>query len=241
MEQNRSFTYSQSRETTFDAGLQKHFQQVYNIMALGLAVTGTTAFAVAQIPGVESVFASIAQNPIIALAVAFAPMMAMMALFNPHRMRTASFQSLVLGFVGFSAFFGALMASIFMVYSPESIIKTFFITAATFAATSIYGYKTKSDLSGMGSMLRMAVIGLFLAVIVNLFLQSPVMHMAISAVGVLIYTGLTAWDTQQIKETYRYSYSGDTTSKLAVMGALGLYMNFIMLFQFLLQFMGNRE
>jgi FtsH-binding integral membrane protein len=242
MEPNRStFSSSQSRETTFDAGLQKHFQQVYNIMALGLVVTGSTAYMVSTIPGVENVFMAISQNMFIALAVAFAPMMAMMMLFSPNRIRTASFQSLVLGFVGFSAFFGAIMASIFLAYSPESIIKTFFITAGTFAATSIYGYTTKTDLSSMGSFLRMGVIGLFLAIVVNLFLQSPVMHMAISAIGVLIYTGLTAWDTQQIKETYRYSYGGHATGKLAVMGALNLYMNFIMLFQFLLQFLGNRE
>lgn len=240
MEQNRS-TIGQTREKTFDVGLQKHFQQVYNIMAMGLCVTGFTAYVVAQIPVAQQFFGYIAQNPFLALFVAFMPMMAMMMLFNPNRMRTASFSSLVLGFAAFSAFWGALLSVIFLAYDPTSIVKTFFVTAGTFAAMSIWGYTTRRDLTSMGTFLRMGVIGLFLAIVVNLFFQSPVLHMAISAIGVLIYTGLIAWDTQQIKEMYNYSHGGVANNKLAVMGALSLYINFIMLFQFLLQFMGGRE
>lgn len=240
MEQNRS-TLSQTRETTIDAGLQKHFQSVYNIMALGLCVTGFSAYMVSKIPAAAAFFAMAAQNPFIGLAVMALPMMAMMMLFHPSRLRTSSFQSLMLGFVGFSAFWGAILSVIFMVYEPSSIVKTFFITAGTFAATSIYGYTTKSDLSSMGNFLRMAAFGLFLAIVVNIFLQSPIMHLAISAIGVLVYTGLIAWDTQNIKEMYRYSNSGVANQKLALMGALHLYLNFIMLFQFLIQFMGVRQ
>ena len=240
MEQNRS-VHTGSRETTIDAGLQKHFQSVYNIMALGLCVTGFTAYIVAQIPAAQSFFVMIAQNPIIGLAVMALPMIMISMMFSPSRMRTASFQSLVLGFVGFSAFWGALMSVIFMVYEPSSIVKTFFVTAGTFAAMSIWGYTTKKDLSSMGAFLRMGVIGLLLAIVVNLFFQSPVLHMAISAIGVLIYTGLIAWDTQKIKETYAYSHGATANQKLAVMGALHLYINFVMLFQFLIQFMGVRQ
>lgn len=241
MEQNRSTFQTQTRETTFDVGLQKHFQSVYNIMALGLCVTGLSAYIIAQIPAAQAFFAMATQNPMIGLAVMALPMIAMMMMFSPSRIHRSSFQSLVLGFVAFSAFWGALLSVIFMVYDPISIVKTFFVTAGTFAAMSIWGYTTKKDLSSMGSFLRMGAIGLLLAIVVNLFFQSPVMHLAISAIGVLIYTGLIAWDTQQIKEQYSYAHGSTTNSKLAVMGALGLYLNFIMLFQFLLQFMGNRE
>lgn len=240
MEQNRS-TLSQTRETTLDVGLQKHFQTVYNIMAMGLCITGFTAYVVAQIPAAQSFFMMMSQNPFLGLAVMAAPMILMMMLFSPGRIQRASFQSLVLGFAAFSAFWGAILSVIFMVYEPMSIVKTFFVTAGAFAATSIYGYTTKSDLSTMGSYARMAAFGLFLAIVVNVFLQSPVMHIVISGLGVLIYTALIAWDTQKIKETYSYAHGGTTNSKLAVMGALGLYINFIMLFQFLLQFMGSRE
>lgn len=240
MELNRS-AMPRTRETTFDVGLQKHFQSVYNIMALGLCVTGLSAYIVAQIPAAQQFFVMAAQNPMVGLAIMALPMMAVMFLFSPTRMRTASFQSLVLGFVGFSAIWGALLSVIFMVYDPISIVKTFFVTAGTFAVMSVWGYTTKRDLASMGSFLRMGAIGLLLAIVVNVFFQSPVMHMAISAIGVLIYTGLIAWDTQNIKETYSYAHGAEANSKLAVMGALGLYMNFIMLFQFLLQFMGNRE
>ncbi|MFN3700833.1 MAG: Bax inhibitor-1 family protein [Alphaproteobacteria bacterium] len=241
MEQQNRSTFTQVKETTFDAGLQKHFQSVYNIMALGLCVTGLTAYVVAQMPAAQQFFVMAAQNPMIGLAIMALPMIGIMMLFSPSRVRTSSFQSLVMGFVAFSALWGALLSVIFMVYEPSSIVKTFFITAGTFAAMSIWGYTTKRDLSSMGAFLRMGVIGLLLAIVVNLFMQSPVMHMAISAIGVLIYTGLIAWDTQNIKETYSYAHGGQTNSKLAVMGALSLYVNFIMLFQFLLQFLGSRD
>ncbi len=239
--QTDRFSQVQQDTTTFDEGLQKHFQGVYNIMALGLAVTGVTSYVVSQIPGVEQFYMMMHSNVFIALAVMAAPMMLMMTLFSGRRLATASFQSLVLGFIGFSAFFGALLGSIFLVYSTASIVKTFFITAATFSGMSIWGYTTKLDLSKMGAMLRMAVLGLILAIFVNVVFQSPFMHMMISGIGILIYTGLTAWDTQNIKEMYNRNNGHALNSKLSVMGALSLYMNFIMLFQFLLQFMGNRD
>ena len=239
--QTDRFSNVQTKEKSFDAGLQRHFQGVYNIMALGLVVTGVTSYMVSQIPGIEQAYMMMQKNMFIGLAVMAAPMMLMAMLFSENRMRTASFQSLMLGFVGFSAFFGAVLGSIFLAYSTASIVKTFFITSATFAGMSIYGYTTKTDLSRMGSLLRMAVLGLILAIVINLFFQSPYMHMITSGLGVLVYTGLTAWDTQNIKRMYHQSNGSDVNARLSVMGALSLYVNFIMLFQFLLQFLGDRE
>ena len=136
---------------------------------------------------------------------------------------------------------GLSMSYIFAVYSSESIARVFFVTAGMFAATSIYGYTTKKDLAAMGSFLFMGLIGLIIAMVVNIFLQSTMMQFVISGVGVLIFTGLTAWDTQRIKETYHASHGSETLTKMATMGALSLYLDFINLFQFLLQIMGNRE
>jgi FtsH-binding integral membrane protein len=136
---------------------------------------------------------------------------------------------------------GLSLASIFLVYTGESIVRVFFITAASFGALSLWGYSTKRDLSGMGSFLFMGLIGLILAMIVNIFLASSALQFAISAIGVLIFAGLTAYDTQQIKEMY---WEGDDTlvaGRKAIMGALRLYLDFINLFMFLLQFLGNRE
>jgi FtsH-binding integral membrane protein len=129
---------------------------------------------------------------------------------------------------------------VFIAFSAESIARVFFITAGTFAAVSLYGYTTKRDLSGMGSFMFMGMIGLFLAMIVNLFLQSEMVHFVVSIIGVMVFTGLAAWQTQALKETYAYGRMEDN-GKLAVMGALGLYLSFINLFQFLLNLMGNRE
>ena len=144
-------------------------------------------------------------------------------------------------FFAFSAVFGASLSVVFLAYAGADIARAFFITAATFAATSVYGYVTKTDLSKMRSFLIMGVIGIFIAAIVNIFLQSTMLDFIISAVGVLVYTGLVAYDTQNIKETYAASNGDDMNNKMAVMGALGLYINFIMLFQFILSLIGNRD
>jgi FtsH-binding integral membrane protein len=152
-----------------------------------------------------------------------------------------SFGTLQIVFWAFAAVMGLSLSSVFLVYTSGSIAKVFFITASMFAATSLYGYTTKRDLAKMGSFLFMGMIGLFIAMIVNIFMQSPVMHYAISALGVLIFTGLTAWDTQRIKEEYHVNHGYELAGKLAVMGAVGLYINFVNIFMFLLSFFGNRE
>lgn len=144
-------------------------------------------------------------------------------------------------FWAFSAIMGLSLSSIFMVYTDASIAKVFFITAATFGAMSLYGYTTKRDLTGMGNFLLMGLIGLIIASIVNIFLASSMLEFAISAIGVLVFVGLTAYDTQKIKESYDVSFGADVLAKGAIMGALSLYLDFINLFLMLLRLFGNRE
>jgi FtsH-binding integral membrane protein len=158
--------------------------------------------------------------------------------FRVHKMSVSAAQT---SFWAFAALMGISLSSIFLVYTTGSIVQTFFITAASFGALSLWGYTTRRDLSGMGSFLIMGVFGLIIAMVVNIFLASPALQFAISGIGVLIFAGLTAYDTQQIKEMY---FEGDSTlvaGRKAIMGALRLYLDFINLFMFLLQFLGNRE
>src|SRR5690606_1619946 len=209
-----------------------------NTMATGLVLTGLVAYLVANTEPLLRLFYG---NQIMHLIVMFAPLAFVFFGFTPARVHRMSAAALAGTFYAFSAVFGLSLAYIFMVYSGESIARVFFITAGMFAGTSIYGYTTKKDLSGFGGLLIMGVWGLLLAVIVNLFLQSAMLHFVISGIGVLVYTGLVAWDTQNLKETYSRSAGDEATAKMAVMGALSLYINFIMLFQFLLSFMGNRQ
>lgn len=226
-----------SAAASYDAGLRAHFQRVYNTMAIGLGVTGLVAWVVANTPVLAQTFLT---PPLVWIA-AFAPLVFCFIGFTPNAIRTRSVGYLNAMFYAFSAVFGISLATIFLIYSGSSIARVFFITAGMFAATSIFGYTTKKDLSGMGGLMIMGAIGLLIAMIVNIFLKSEMMHFVISAIGVIVYTGLTAWDTQRIKETYNIAHGDEANSKMAIMGALSMYLNFIMLFQFLLQFLGNRN
>jgi FtsH-binding integral membrane protein len=155
--------------------------------------------------------------------------------------RRLSVNAANLTFYGFSAVMGLSLASIFMVYSQQSIALVFFITAATFAAMSLYGYTTRTDLTRMGSFLFMGLIGIVIASLVNMFLHSSGLQFIVSIVGVLVFTGLTAYNTQQIRDTYSESYGVESNAKLAVMGALSLYLDFINLFMMILRLVGNRR
>jgi FtsH-binding integral membrane protein len=228
---------SRAGASVIDAGLRAHFQRVYNTMALGLGVTGIVAYAVANVPALMNL---IFGTPLMWVAM-FAPLAFVWFGFSPKAIQRKSTTQLNAMFYLFSAVFGICLATIFVAYAKADIARVFFITAAMFAGTSIFGYTTKRDLSGMGGLLIMGVIGLLIAIIVNLFLQSSMMHFVISVLGVVIYTGLTAWDTQNIKESYHPAAGAEANGKMAVMGALSLYINFIMLFQFLLNLLGNRE
>ncbi len=219
----------------YDAGLRAHMLRVYNYMCAGLILTGVIAFFVASSPAAVGL---IFGTPLKWVAM-LAPLAFILVLsFGVHKM---SFGTLQLVFWAFAATMGVSMASIFLVYSGGSIARVFFITAGMFAATSLYGYTTKRDLAKMGSFLFMGLIGLLIAMVVNIFMQSSAMQFAISILGVLIFTGLTAWDTQRIKETYSEGLGHETAGKLAIMGAVSLYLDFVNMFQFLLALLGNRE
>ena len=217
-----------------DAGLRSYMLSVYNYMASGVLLTGIVALLFASSGMAEQVLATPLRWLIIFAPLAFVMVMS----FGMHRMQTATLQTL---FWSFATAMGLSMSSIFLVYTGVSIAQTFFAVAAAFLGLSLYGYTTKKDLSGFGTFLIMGVVGILVAMIINLFLQSPAMHMAISAIGVLLFAGLTAYDTQRIKSMYAHVAGTDMMGKVVIMGALSLYLDFINMFTFLLSFMGNRE
>ena len=217
-----------------DLGLRQHMMRVYNFMAAGLAVTGVVAYAAIA----TGFYQQIAGTPLIWL-VMLAPLGAVMFLsFRIERLSVGAAQAI---FWGFAAVMGLSLAGIFLIYTGASIARVFFITADTFAATSVYGYMTQRDLSRFGSFLFMGLIGIILAAVVNIFIGSSALQFAISVIGVIVFTGLTAWDTQRIKQIYLHSDPGDALTKKALMGALSLYLNFINLFLMLLRLVGQRR
>ena len=208
---------------------------VYQYMMLGLGVTGIVAYATSATP---ALFNLIYGTPL-AFVVMLAPLgIAWFAFGKIDRMSASTAQ---MWFWAFAAIMGLSMAYIFRVYVAADIVKVFFITAATFGALSLYGYTTPRSLSAWGSFLFMGVVGLVIASVVNIFMQSDALTFAISAIGVLVFAGLTAYDTQQIKEMYSSADDSDTSSKKAILGALNLYMDFINLFLMLLRLFANRE
>jgi uncharacterized protein len=207
-----------------DEGLRSYMLKVYNYMGIGLVVTGRGAL--------------LYTTPLM-WVVALSPLAIVLVLsFGINRLSVPAAQAI---FWGFSALMGLSLSSIFLVYTDASIAKVFFITAATFGAMSLYGYTTKRDLTSIGNFLIMGLIGLIIASIVNIFMQSSMLEFAISVIGVLIFVGLTAYDTQKIKESYSASFGADVLAKGAIMGALNLYLDFINLFMMLLRLFGNRE
>jgi FtsH-binding integral membrane protein len=230
-------TKTRTQTTSYDEGLRSHFRGVYNVMSLGLVITGLVAYAIANSPAAINLLFG---TPL-KWVMMFAPLAFIFFGFSQKAVMTKTAGQLKTMFFLFSAVFGASLSTIFLVYQGADIARAFFITAATFAATSVYGYVTKRDLSQMGSLLIMGVIGILIAALVNIFLQSSALQFAISVIGVLVYTGLVAYDTQNIKETYNAAHGREANDKMAVMGALGLYINFIMLLQFILNLLGNRD
>lgn len=230
-----------------DEGLRAYMVQVYNYMAGGLALTGIVAYltftsAVANVGGGRTLTAfgqAIYSSPL-KWVIMLAPLG--FVLFLSVRVGRMSLGAAQLSFWLFAAVMGLSLSSIFLVFTGESITRVFFVTAAAFGGLSLYGYTTKKDLSGWGSFLIMGVIGIVIAALVNIFLQSSALQFAISVIGVLVFAGLTAYDTQRIKDTY-YEIAGDATmaAKTAIMGALSLYLDFINMFVSLLQLFGNRE
>lgn len=222
---------------TVDEGLRAFMLKVYTYMTLGLALTGGVAFAVASSP---ELMMTLFSGPM-AWVVMLAPLGFVMFLsFGIHKMSAATAQVV---FWIYAAVMGLSLSTIFVAYQLPSIARVFFITAGTFGAMSLYGYTTKKDLSSMGSFLFMGLIGIVLASIVNIFMASSALSFAISVLGVLIFTGLTAYDTQNIKQTYYQleDLGGEVAQKSAIMGALRLYLDFINLFIMLLRLIGDRR
>ena len=223
-----------------DAGLRSYMLSVYNYMASGVLLTGIVAMLFA--PYAANVMINEAGTGMSALGwlIAFAPLGFVFAMsLGLNRMSAGTLQAL---FWVFSVAMGLSMSTIFLTYTEMSIAQTFFAVAAAFAGLSLWGYTTKKDLSGWGTFLIMGVVGIFVALLVNLFLRSPALDLAISAIGVLIFAGLTAYDTQKIKSIYfAVAGQGETMAKSAILGALNLYIDFINMFLFLLRFMGDRR
>ena len=218
-----------------DEGLRAYMLRVYNYMSAGLALTGIVAFFTSQSP---ELMATIYGTPL-SWVVMLAPLG--LVLFMSARINKMSAASAQTTFWVFSALMGLSLSFIFLVYTGASITRVFFITTSMFAGMSLYGYTTKRDLSGIGSFLIMGLIGLIVASIVNIFLQSSAMHWAISVIGVLIFVGLTAYDTQKIRRMYSEADGAETEAKKSIMGALTLYLDFINLFLFMLRLFGNRN
>jgi uncharacterized protein len=217
-----------------DAGLRAYMLRIYNYMAGGLAVTGIVAYLATA----TGVYQSIAGTPLIWLVI-LAPLAFVLILsFGIERM-SAGTASLL--FWTYAAVMGLSLGGIFLVFTGTSIARVFFITAATFGAMSLYGYTTRSDLSAVGSFLFMGLIGVIIASVVNIFLGSSTLQFVISIVGVIVFVGLTAYDTQRIKELYLESDSLETAGKKAILGALSLYLDFINLFMLMLQLFGQRR
>ena len=221
-------------QAAIDVGLREYMLRVYNYMASGLALTGIVAYVAAY----SGFYQSIAGTPLI-WVVMLAPLA--LVFFFSVRLERMSLGAAQATFWVFAAVMGLSLAGIFLVFTGASIARVFFITAGTFAAMSLYGYTTKTDLSRFGSFLMMGLIGIILASLVNLFVGSSALQFAISVIGVLVFTGLTAWDTQRIKEMYVENQDGTVTGKKAVLGALQLYLDFINLFMMLLQLLGVRR
>jgi FtsH-binding integral membrane protein len=217
-----------------DAGLRKYMLSVYNTMASGVLLTGIVALLFA-----ESGLAAQVLNTPLRWVIMLAPLAFVMVLsFGINRLQTSTAQAI---YWAFTVVMGLSLSSIFLVYTGTSIATTFFATAAAFAGLSLYGYTTKRDLSAFGTFLIMGVVGLLVAMVINIFVQSTALQMAISFIGVLLFAGLTAYDTQKIKSMYFYVAGSDMVGKTVIMGALTLYLDFINMFTFLLQFMGDRR
>jgi uncharacterized protein len=239
------------RAVAIDAGLRAYMIRVYNYMAAGVALTGVVALFAFQLAGGDALHFTAGgiagATPFGQFILGgFTPILLMLVtlglvFFLSFRINTLQPSTAFGLFMLYAGLLGLALTSIFVVYTQVSIARTFFISAASFGALSLYGYTTKRDLSPIGSFLVMGLFGLILAMVVNVFLGSQGLSFAISAIGVLIFAGLTAWDTQTIKEMYDVNDDGTIAGRKAVMGALKLYLDFINLFLFLLRFMGNRR
>jgi len=230
---------------SFDEGLRNYMLKIYNFMAIGLLVTGVFAFSTLNFPPLASLMFNIGPNGEFmgtsgfGMLISFAPLgIAIYFFMGLGRMSVNTAQTL---FWVYAAVMGMSLSYLGLVYTGQSLARTFFICASVFGAMSLYGYSTKSDLTSMGSFLIMGLIGLIVVSLVNIFLRSPAIDFATSFIGIAIFMGLTAWDTQKLKTIYYSSGGGEMGQKMAVMGAFTLYLDFINLFLYMLRFFGDRK
>jgi FtsH-binding integral membrane protein len=224
-----------SLRAEIDTGLRQFLLSVYNYMGAGLVLTGVVAYGAAE----TGLYASLVQTPLLFWVIVLAPLALVFLLsFRIDKMSVGAAQA---AFWAYAGLVGLSLAGIFLMYTGVSIARTFFITAATFLAMSLYGYTTRADLARFGSFLMMGLFGIIIASLVNLFLASSALQLAISMIGVFVFVGLTAYDTQRIKEIYLANDNSAVASKKAIMGALSLYLDFLNLFILLLQITGNRR
>jgi FtsH-binding integral membrane protein len=231
-------------QAAFDVGLRAHMVRVYNYMASGLALSGIVAFAVFNFSEVASLFFQVERGFVVGMntlgwVAIFAPLgLLLLVSFRAQSMSVGAVQAV---YWAVTALMGVSLSLLLFRYTGASVARTFFVTAAAFGALSLYGYTTKRDLTAMGKFLFMGLIGLILAGLVNMIWPSGTMSFIISAAGVLIFSGLIAYDTQKIKEQYADAWGTDTAEKVAIFGALSLYLDFVNLFQFLMMFLGQRR
>ena len=239
--------FGAARTAEIDAGLRAYMLRVYNYMAAGVALTGVVSWftfnAAVQATGAGQLALTTFGQTIYGGPLMIVLFLATLGIvfflsFRVHTLAPATALGL---FMLYAALLGVMLSSVFLTYTHASIARTFFIAAASFGALSLYGYTTQRDLSPIGSFLIMGLFGLILAMLVNIFLKSSGLEFAISAIGILIFAGLTAWDTQKIKEMYDVNDDGTMSGRKSVMGALTLYLDFINLFLFMLRFMGDRR
>jgi FtsH-binding integral membrane protein len=242
-----TFNRAGTADQAFDAGLRAHMIRVYNYMASGLALSGIVAFAVANNPALHSLFFTMRMTaggslvPVGMTGLGWVAMLAPLGLlmlvgFRAAQMSVTAVQAV---YWAVTALMGVSMSVLLMRYTDASVARTFFVTAAAFGGLSLYGYTTKRDLTAIGKFLFMGLIGIILASLVSIFFPSTMMSFIISVAGVLIFSGLIAYDTQKIKDQYAASWGNDVATKVAIFGALNLYLDFVNLFQFLMSFMGQ--
>jgi uncharacterized protein len=229
-------------QAAFDVGLRQHMVRVYNYMASGLALSGIVAFAIYNFEGLQGIFFQVQAGRVVGLNLLgwiaiFAPLgLLLLTSFRATQMSVGSVQAV---YWAVTALMGVSLSLLLFRYTGASVARTFFVTAAAFGALSLYGYTTKRDLTAMGKFLFMGLIGLILAGLVNMIWPSGTLGFIISAAGVLIFSGLIAYDTQKIKEQYAEAWGSEVAEKVAIFGALSLYLDFVNLFQFLMAFMGQ--
>jgi len=239
--------FGAARAAEIDAGLRAYMLRIYNYMAAGVALTGVVAWFTFNAAVVDTSAAQLVLSPF-GQTIYGGPLMIVLfvgtlgiVFFLSFRINKLQASTALTLFMAYAALLGLMLSSVMLTYTGTSIARTFFISAASFGALSLYGYTTQRDLSPIGSFLIMGLFGLILAMIVNMFLKSSGLDFAISAIGVLIFAGLTAWDTQKIKEMYDANDDGTVAGRKSVMGALTLYLDFINLFLFMLRFLGDRR